>query len=317
MKIRRVTFLGIRGVPDGAHELGDARGVPRDLVLVVGGPATGKTRALEAIFAAKEGLAPYGPMLVGRPWIAGGDVLAKVALTFYLNEEEQAFANLMQTDVDAEVQLQQHRVAWDADDGLLAVLGRYEHERTGKFEYFPSRREIPRDGALGGLDGLEQRRLRPTKEPRKYAFVGRFLRELAAHTAEADVFAAKLAALSPTCRYARAALGEGLPACFTSRGGANVTLAELSHAELDAVLFAATACAIGLDHSIVLVDRPELHLAPGEAAAFLAGLRALGVDNQIFLATSSREVAAAAEGAAVIDVGAAPGGVAWLAGGAA
>ena len=83
------------------------------------------------------------------------------------------------------------------------------------------------------------------------------------------------------------------------------------------MLFAATACAIGLDHSVVLVDRPELHLAPGEAAAFVAGLRALGVENQSFLATSSREVAAAAEGAAVIDVGAAPGGVAWLAGGAA
>ena len=53
----------------------------------------------------------------------------------------------------------------------------------------------------------------------------------------------------------------------------------------------------------LLVDTPELHLASEDVVPFVAGLRSLGEDNQIIVATGSRELAAQVPSIAVIRLG--------------
>ena len=94
--------------------------------------------------------------------------------------------------------------------------------------------------------------------------------------------------------------GETIPRCFSSRGGDPVTAGQLSQSEADAVVFAATATNIGLDHSLVFVDRPDLHV--DDPAPFLEALASLGQDNQLWLTGGQRLVAAAPRGTHVVTL---------------
>jgi hypothetical protein len=302
VKLAGVAFLGVRGVADAAYDLVDpGTGRAADVVVVRGAGASGKTRLLEAIVAAKEAIAPYG----GDPWpdpLLRDGVAAKVRLVVDLDEEERFFAGLTDARVEAEVALRPGRAEAIAPAGLRAVLGRYTHGAgAGKVEYVPASRVVPAQVGRGALDPASQRALRATRRPDKYAFVPRLLAELAPDDADADAFAQALAALSPTCRFEPRGAR-----CLRSRGGPLATVHEVSDGERDAVLFAATAVAIDLRSSIMLVDRPDLHVAPGGAARFVAGLRALGDDNQLVLAVTSPAMLAALAGAPAIALPEAP-----------
>lgn len=303
MKIQHLTFLGVRGIADASFDLTNAEtGAPHDVVVVSGPPGSGKTRVLEAIIAAKEAIGPYAPVQPGASWIHPEGSVAKVAMTFHLDEEEQTYAGVSTAAIEAETVFQPEQPRGEADEGLAAVLERYDHRNGyGKLEYFATTRRIPALAPFHGLGADEQRSLRSGKDPRKYSFIGRFVRDLPAGVGRA--FGERLAALSPTCRYEPAlGAGPGLPRCFRSRGGSPVTIAELSDSESDAVIFAATATAIQLVRSLVLIDRPELYVHPADLPRFIAGLRALGQDNQLILASSSPAVLAAAGPAHVIEL---------------
>ena len=286
MKIERATFRGIAGVADLTLDLrGDRAGVPRSLVVVAGPSAAGKTRMLEALIAAKEAIRPYGLPVSGAPWIREGGA-AKIVVSFYLDEAERAFAGTTSETLTGEVIFRADRVDCDADDGLRAVLGRYSHNTSyGKVDYFPADRRIPIFPPFPGFGSGEQRIFRLGKDPRKYGFVLPFLRTLDQDAERRERFAASLAALSTSCRYVADRSGEAIPRCFASRGGAPATVAQISHAEADAVLFAATASALGLDHSLVFIDRPDLHAA--DASRLLTGLGTLGRNNQLFVTVRS------------------------------
>lgn len=303
MKLQRVAFLGVRGVKDATYDLARAgTGGPHDVVVISGPTASGKTRLLEALMAAKEAIGPYGLMVVGAPWIAPGAPVSTIELTFSLDEAERAFAKASSKVVDAEVTFLPGRARAVAPGGLIALLGRYTHDPSkGKFEYFPANRRLPSFGPFDGCSSAEQMLYRAGKEGRKYSFVVNGLRALSNDPEQAARFAAKLSKLSATVRYvAPAAAGEGPLHCLSSRGGAPRGPGELSDAEADAVLFAATAVAIGLDGSVLLIDRPDLYVDPQGLPSFVAGLLALGAGNQVFLASSNPSVAAAAERAFVI-----------------
>lgn len=303
MKIQRVSFLGVRGLADATFEFGQRESVaPAEIVILTGSPASGKTRALEAMIAAKEAIAPYGPIVQGAPWIAENSEVAKVIIAFYLDEEERAYAGASSSVVEAEVQFLPERARADADEGLVAVLDRYSHDRAkGKIEYFPASRRIPIYPPFGGLGAAEQRVNRPTKDARKYSFILRFLQEIAQSPASARDFAARLEAFSATCRYT-GGLPEGVPHCFSSRRGAALSPFEISDSEADAVIFAAASVVLGLSRSILFVDRPELYADLRDAKRLVDGLRALGKDNQLILASSSAELVAAAEQARVVSL---------------
>jgi hypothetical protein len=238
---------------------------------------------IEALIAAKEAIGAYGPITPGAGWIGAGSA-AKILVTFLLDDAERDYAGTQSAAQEGEVIFLPDRARSEAEEGLRAILERYSHDPAqGKLEYFPTGRRIPVFPPFGGLGTAEQRIGRAAKDPRKYGFVINFLRGLEQQPARQKAFAAHLAALSPTCRYVPGPAGEGIPRCLQSRDGAPVTPGELSEGEADAVIFAATAVAIGLDHSLVFVDRPELHL--DDLPMLVSGLSTLGKDNQLFLAS--------------------------------
>lgn len=297
MKIQRATFNGVAGVPDLTVDASDGSGAPHSMVVLSGPSASGKTRILEALIAAKEAIRPYGPMATGAAWMRGGNA-SKIRVTFHLDEAEREFAGTSAALLESEVIFHRDRVEATADDGLKAVLGRYAHNPSfGKVDYFPVERRVPMFPPFAGIGSGEQRVGRLGKDQRKYGCVLPFLRSLDQDPARRERFATSLARLSPSCRYVPDPSGEVIPRCFSSRGSEPFTAAQLSHSEADAVVFAATAAMIGLDHSLVFIDRPDLHL--DEVEPFLEGLRALGQDNQLFITGGSR-LAAAARGAHVV-----------------
>lgn len=300
MKIQRAKFIGVRGVPDLTLDVTDTRtGEAHSLVVVAGPSGSGKTRLVEALIAAKEAIRPYGAMAAGAPWIGAGSA-AKVQLTFRLDEAERDFAGVSSPTLEGEVIFLPDRANAEADDGLRALLGRYAHNPAyGKVDYFPADRRIPLFPPFPGLGSAEQRILRLGKEQRKYGFVLPFLRTLSQDNAQRERFSASLEALSPSCRYVADPSGEVIPRCFSSHGGDAVTVAQLSHGESDAVIFAATATAIGLDHSLIFVDRPDLHA--GDLEKLVTGLVSLGKDNQLFL-TGRSEMATAGHNAHVVNL---------------
>jgi predicted ATP-dependent endonuclease of OLD family len=59
-----------------------------------------------------------------------------------------------------------------------------------------------------------------------------------------------------------------------------------------------------LNHGIILIDEPEIHLHPGWIRQLYQALPQMGVDNQFILATHSADLRAlAAEDGVLIDLG--------------
>lgn len=288
MKLFDLETLGVRGVADGRYLFGDANG-PRDRVLVFGEPGSGKTRLLELIVALREMIAPADETLDEDDFIRAGETAAKVVARFSLSPSEAAAIGAPTPLVDAELIFGgDSRI----DAGLAFLLGRYDHsDQTPKLEYFSERRRLDVGGGDMPLDEEHQKRFRIDGSPRKHAFVPGLLARLRGRPAEAQRFARGLAGLSRALRY-------DLERHVLVSGTRDVaSLKELSASEADAVIFAATATLVGLSSSIVLVDGPEqLGLDPSRA---LAGIAALGEDNQIVFATSSPEVATGFPGAVV------------------
>ncbi len=307
MKLRKVTFRGTRGVPDGAFDLTDPRtGEPHSLVFVTGPASSGKTRFLEGIFAVKEWVAPYGARPQAAAWVRPLETAAKVTLTFQLNPEEQSYGALSETNVTTESIFSTVYGAQPEEDGVVAVLKRYEHgHHAGKFEYFPAQRHVSMNGLGAGLSAFEQKPLRALSDSRKFASVVRVVHELAGGGPTADYFADILSRLHPTLRFEAAAATDAFPRCFSGTEGPR-SLRELSSSELDATILSATAVLLGLSHSIVLVDLPELFADPKVMVNMAEGLLSLGENVQVIAATRSPELLRDAKPGQVVQLGGAP-----------
>lgn len=304
MKLCRAEFLAIRGVPDVTWNLArTAAGTPVDVGVVTGGPASGKTRLLEAILTAKEIIAPYSLPVDGRPWLRPGESAAKIELTFILDAEEQRRAGGVPAMVHTEALFTPAGCHADVDDAFASVLDRYEHAPDlGKLDYYAANRGIAPAGPMHGTSAVEQRLYRLGRDSRKYSFIPRLLRELDASPGRRDWFGKALTSLCPELAYAPSSVGDG-QRCFSSRGGAPASATELSSTESEAVLFAATAALVHLDRSIVLIDRPEQSAGERSIAAWVAAARHLGDDTQLILASRSPALLASVDPAAVLDLG--------------
>ncbi|MEZ4297358.1 MAG: hypothetical protein R3B70_20505 [Polyangiaceae bacterium] len=304
MKLRRALFRGVRGVPDGTFDLTDpSTGEPHSLVLIKGPPASGKTRFLEAIVQAKEWIAPYAGRPPAGTWIRPTEPAAKVGLTWHLTPDEQAYGALSGAVHETESIFTTTGAQPPEEDGVVAILKRYEHgHAAGKLEYFPAHRAVPLSGLGTGLSAFEQKPLRATSDPRKFASVVRVVHELAGGGPTADYFAAILERLSPTCRFEPAAATDAFPRCFPGPHGAR-SIRELSHGELDAVVLSAIAVLLGLSRSVVLIDSPDLHTDPGYVPYLAEGLLSLGEDVQVIATTRSPDLFRPARPNQVIDLG--------------
>lgn len=304
MKLRRIVFKGVRGVADCAFDLTDpTTGEPHSIVFVTGPSASGKTRFLEGIFAAKELIAPYAARPAAAPWVRPGEPAAKISLTWHLTPEEQGYGALGQATADTESIFSSAYFPPPEDDGIVSVLGRYEHgHTTGKMEYFPANRTIQLSGISAGLSAFEQKPMRPTADPRKFASVVRVVHELSSGGPTADYFAALLERLSPTVRFEAATSTDAFPRCFTGEHGPR-SVRELSSSEADAVLIAGISVLVGLSRSVVLIDLPDLYTDPSFIPYLAAGLVSLGEDVQVIAATRAPQAFGAVKPNQVLTLG--------------
>jgi predicted ATPase len=94
---------------------------------------------------------------------------------------------------------------------------------------------------------------------------------------------------------------DGESVVFVRRSGEMPTLFELSDGERDAVLWCASSERVGLDHSVVLIDRPEAYAHPDDVARWLSTLERNG--NQRIVATTSEALLRAVPAAQHIRLG--------------
>ncbi len=302
MKLAQANFLGLRGLRDEKLDFLDKTSrMPANFIVLTGPSASGKTRTLEALLMAKEAVAPYAAGASVEGWHRDGVHAAKVVLTWWLNAEERAASGAPEPFVTTEAILREDGIQVDADEGVLSVLERYRHDEAfGKVEYFSDSRRLLSYGPSHGTSEMEQAGLRLETDPRKYGFVPKFIQGLPRQPRRQGAFAELLARLAPTLRYAPGELPEE---CFRSNDAAPVAYHALSSSEADAVIFAATAVMLGLSHSVVLIDRPDLHLGFDRLGAYLDALTTLGADNQLIVASPNAAIGSAVHGARIISLG--------------
>jgi len=116
-------------------------------------------------------------------------------------------------------------------------------------------------------------------------------------------FKTALASLSPDLRLSSVEAKErSARVRFQRRDGLVVELEDLSDAEQQAVLFAATFVQQGLHRSVVLIDTPELYIHTQDHVRFLETVLALGSYNQVIVASSSEPIIRHASRTQVLDL---------------
>ncbi len=295
MKVSHLKLRGIAGLPDlDCDFISPTTGKPHDLVVISGPEASGKTRLVELMVAVLEAVAPYEGIVRASDWYADAARGARVELDLWLGDAPATTGvGGPAATAHAVVDFTANGVSVGIDRAFARQLAHYDHDPArGKREYFPEDRQRSWGARTDGLGAIEQSLLRSSKDPQKYSFVPRFLAELRTDTPRRGAFARALEVLSPTVRFTGAKRGGDPTACFTNLSRSGIPYDALSSSEGDAVLIAATAALIGLNRSLVFLDRPELHVSADRLGAWIHALAHLGADNQWFVATSEERLAA-------------------------
>jgi hypothetical protein len=331
MKLLQLTTQGFRGVPDRQFSFAcPDTGAPLDLVLVTGGPASGKTGLLDAIIAAKEDVGAYGTRPSETACVRSGAGTAMLEAVWWLAPHERAPAGVNEATVTTLSIFGEGAPAGDRPASLGAFFRDYSRDpQQGKVELFHAERALPAQRgaqhATHELLATDEARLRLAADNEKHralrphlvnALLGEAL-ALAGALRENGV-ALRAGVEGPDAQFREMLRpflydrvldgiepeGDGYRIRFRGRDGTVVDLDELSAGEKQGVLFALTFHRLGLNHSIVLIDEPELHQHPRQQAGFLAQVERLGQDNQIIAATASPVLLGAVAPAQVIQLSA-------------
>lgn len=306
MKLTHIDTCGVAGVRDVHWSLRRrSDGAPAELAIVTGRPGSGKTRLLEAIIAAKEDVGAYGAPPRSEDMTAEDAVAAKVKLGLVLTERERLFAGLDDTDVETESIFADNAEAIEAphDPGLSALLARYDHtSHLGKWDWFPSTRWLS-GGASFATSEVDQARLRMSSSPRKYdALVQLVIDDVLEDEERTSRFEEAFATLCTSTRFVGARRRASRRELWFHGAHGDAPLAKLSASEQQAFLFAASFVALSLEHSVILIDTPELWLAPHDVVDFVGALTHLGRGNQLIVATTHDALVASASASAVLEL---------------
>lgn len=297
MKLSELSIRGIAGLPDLQANLTAPTGVPHDLVVVSGPPASGKTRLCDLVVAALEAIGPYEGIVRSESWMgADPHKVSRVDFGLWMNEEERATATPVANPSRASVTFVPGDVVSEAERGVRRLLERYDHDpEHGKREYLPEGRQRAWGRRKDGLGELEQMLLRVSKEPQKYSFVPRLIASLGQDAPRRARFASALEGLAPKLRLRRLDPDDHPERVFETPTNPMALYEELTAGEADAVILAATIALTGLSHSIVIIDRPELYVPEHRLVAWSQSLLGLGLDNQWILATGNAALAASVD----------------------
>ena len=325
MKLLRFETENLRGVADGQYSFAHPHtGVPFDTVYIAGPMAAGKTSFLQAIALVKEHVAGYGAALDPRAFLRAGESNGRLCLSLLLNETELERAQLSEPVQQLEMRLS--GVPADVNEQLRGWLRVYTHDpQFGKLTIFPADRQLslPSWGAAEPMPSeMTEARLCLSSDAEKYRGVAPWLREQFVAAAAATggelraggiltaeqvnhsmaTFAERFASLVPHLRV-HGLSEDGGAVLFVRQDGSRLRLEELSSGERDGLLFAATHCRLGLNASVVLVDRPALWVPHGDHTRWLAALGNLGKDNQVIAASTSPLLLSSVSPAQVIQLG--------------
>jgi hypothetical protein len=326
MKLLELTLQNFRGAPDGTYSFAEPRaGKPLDLVFITGAPASGKTSLLDAIATIKELVGAYGPAPDPARLRKSGTAGGKIAAKWLLTDRETRRAGLAGPCLLTEASLA-GGVLPLFDPGLRELFAAYCPDPADcKFELFPASRRLSLAPVTWRMppSELAAARWRLSREPAKYAAVRHALVDLALRDAmgATEQLAARgllarweqpdslapikrsLAALAPWLRLCGVEpLGSSCQLRFLRSDGIEVSFEDLSDSEQQALLFSVVFDRVGLSHSVVLIDQPELFIHPTDQARWMRAIEGLGTGNQIIAATSSEPLLAVADPQCILRI---------------
>ncbi|NUQ77660.1 MAG: ATP-binding protein [Polyangiaceae bacterium] len=296
MRIAKLKWAGVSGLSDGALDFARDGEVPADLVVVTGPPGSGKTRLLEGvIIAGKERVAAYGPAPRVDDVLPKGGEAAKIAIEWWLSADERAFVGVAKPlQVTEAIYARSGSPLLAPDPAIGVLLERYDHEpRHGKVDYIPADRGLPSYSAMVGNPVFDQRGKRLSRGPDKYAGMQRLVGEALLRNTDSARLEAVKDLFSKLCPHLRlGGVSEDWEVEITRSGRGAASLSRLSASERQAFAIASSLVFVGVHHSVVLFDTPELHLSGSETRRWLDLLRAFAPTNQWIVATNAQEVVA-------------------------
>jgi hypothetical protein len=279
------------------------RAGPRRLTVVTGAPCAGLTSFLDAIALGAARLGIGGQRPDAAEVIRAGGQSATIRQTYRLDAAERAFGGVTEEILAAEIVFQREGLGRaDADPALLGLMSRYDHTPdTSKVVLVPARRVVDGGPAMGQFES-EQRFKHLSSDPTK---LGGIPAALAKHTSgfgdrdRFDTTARLFAELTGSTQLVGAD-PSGLS--FSVAGGRRIPLSRLGFSERNALVLAALVVLCGLGRSLVLLDTPEMGLAPGVAARWVDALCAATPEAQWIVATRDPALVASVPPAALVTL---------------
>lgn len=305
MRILELETSGVRGLRDGAYRFDPSQGGSGHVTVVTGPPQCGLTSFLDAIAFSAARLAASGLVPTADEVLSSGGEAATLRSTWWLDADERAYGGLLEETTAAEVVFQRGDLGRaDADPALLGLMSRYDHSASvSKVVSIPAGRIT--DGVFPAFSDFEadQKYKRFSRSPEKFAAVPHALVKDALGMGDFARFQDAHRLFRELCDSVLliGATGTG-QLNFVRTTGAHVPLAQLSFTERNALVLAAVPALLGLQRSVILLDTPELGLAPGVAARWLGALRAYAPEAQWIVASRDPAVVASVEPAARIEL---------------
>lgn len=309
MRVLDLETTGVRGLRDAAWKLTPERGGSGHVTVVTGGPQAGLTTFLDAIAISAARLAVGGPAPDAEDALRVGGTAATIRSTWWLDADERSFGGTTEEALSAEVLFKRGQLGRaDADPALLGLMSRYSHATDlSKVVKIPERR-ISAGASPAFLDfEVDQQYKRTSSDPEKYASLPHALSKHALGMGERARFEDVKRLFGELCDSVKlVGVGHTLKPEFSLASGLRVPLSRLSFVEKNAFVLAAVPVLLGLQRSVILLDTPELGLAPGVAARWLAALRNYAPEAQWIVASRDPAVVASVEPISCIQLNQGP-----------
>lgn len=300
MRIRHLHFVGIRNLDGLESDL--PRKNDTDLIVVHGGPATGKTTFLDTLAAAKERMSDGGAFDARWDGLAApGAPTAKVTIDWELSPDEQNRMAVSDSLLSGEVILGgSGRGPVDYPLALRGILSDPGDAVRGSVHYLHDGREL--EGALPY--GADETAFRQRMMIRNAKFGNLYdILDQGALASARSLANERFAELCPNLRI------DGLKRFGTSFGpmirevrGESRTTEKMSTSEKQAYLMALYTARSPIVDSLILLDAPEIGFGDVGAVSFVRALLRWTSRTQLVVATASDAVCQMPETAHVVEL---------------